>query len=106
MSASASGRPALIDMICQNQYTYFLNSGRASGARLLGTVDTVGQQAMAVAMMYPESVGRGKMSELNRSLDKTQIRYVEMSRTVLKYLPETAALVMAGTVPEMVVTTW
>jgi hypothetical protein len=60
---------------------------------------TKGQRAMAVAKLYPESPekgGRGKTTVLNTVVSGN---YVTHARTVLRWMPEIADMVMAGTKP-------
>jgi hypothetical protein len=51
---------------------------------------TKGQRAMAVAMIYPET-HQGKRTSKKISEVGFSERYVQMSRTVLKWAPELAA---------------
>lgn len=57
---------------------------------------TKGQRAMAVAKLYPESRQGKKTSVKNTDVSS---EYVKHARTVLRWLPEIADLVMAGTKP-------
>jgi hypothetical protein len=60
---------------------------------------TKGQRAMAVARLYPEPEkgGRGKTNPIKNSEFSRQ--YVGYARTVLRWVPELADRVLAGTTP-------
>lgn len=57
-----------------------------------------GQRAMAVAKLYPEAE-RLKRKGTIKNIDLVSRQYVDHARTVLRWLPEIADLVMAGTKP-------
>jgi hypothetical protein len=61
---------------------------------------TKGQRAMAVAKLYPEPEkgGRGKKNS-GKNPEFVDAGYVSHARTVLRWLPEIAEAVMAGTKP-------
>jgi hypothetical protein len=60
---------------------------------------TKSQRAMATAMLSPEP-GRGGRGKKNSKLNlEFSIQYISQARTVLKWTPEIAAAVLAGTKP-------
>ena len=75
-----------------------MNSADAAATNVNRRHLTKGQRAMAVAKLYPEPEkgGRGKTSVINTGVSN---EYVKHARTVLRWLPEIADRVMAGTTP-------
>jgi hypothetical protein len=61
---------------------------------------TKGQQAMAMAMMYPvEKGGRGKLSQKRESLDRTMENRVSQARAILRHSRSLAESVLKGITP-------
>jgi hypothetical protein len=58
-----------------------------------------GQQAMAVATLYPEAEKRGRGKKDSSQIEEFSSANISSARTVLKWLPTNAAPFLAGSKP-------